>query len=260
VKKDAAGNIVQYKVQLVTQGFSQIGGVDYDDTHAPVTRLASLRAIIVMANCLHLNLHQVDIKGTYLNGVLNNNEVLYMQHLPGYKAPDAGTQVLRLVKMLYGLKQPGQQWYQKLTSIFTSLGFKRCSVNKAIFFKVDMCKGELTITAVHVDDCTIATTCICLIEELKASLHQHVKVTDLGELHWMLSIEIKHDREASTIHLSQHAYIDAILHRYNFANLKPLSIPMDVQVRLSSKQAPTSVAECAIMCDMPYREAIGALN
>jgi hypothetical protein len=141
-----------------------------------------------------------------------------------------------------------------------SLGFKRCSIDKAIFFKVDRCKGEFTITTVHVDDCTIAATYIHLIEELKASLHQHIKVTDLSELHWMLAIEIKHDCKAGTIHLSQHAYIDVILHHYNFADLKPLSTPMDVQVCLSSKQAPVSAAECTIMCDVPYHEAIGALN
>jgi Reverse transcriptase (RNA-dependent DNA polymerase) len=260
VKKDAAGNIVRYKAWLVAQGFSQIGGIDYNDTYAPVARLASSRAIIMMANRLCLDLHQVNIKGVYLNGVLNDNEVLYMQHPPGYKAPDAGTQVLHLIKTLYGLKQSGRRWYQKLTSIFTSLGFKRCSVDEAVFFKVDACKGDLTITAVHVDDCTIAATCIRLIEELKASLRQHVEVTDLGELHWMLSIDIKHDREASTIHLSQRAYIDAILHCYNFANLKPLSTPMDVQVRLSSEQAPVSVTECAIMHNVPYCEAISTLN
>jgi Reverse transcriptase (RNA-dependent DNA polymerase) len=158
------------------------------------------------------------------------------------------------------LKQLGRQWYQKLTSIFTSLGFKWCSVDEAVFFKVDTHKGDLTITAVHVDDCTIAATCIRLIEELKAGLHQHIEVTDLGELHWMLGIEIKHNREAGTIHLSQRAYIDMILHRYNFADLKPLLTPMDVQVRLSSEQAPTSTTECAIMHDMPYCEAVGALN
>jgi Reverse transcriptase (RNA-dependent DNA polymerase) len=133
-------------------------------------------------------------------------------------------------------------------------------VDKAIFFKVDARLGDLTITAVHVDDCTIAATCIHLIEELKAGLRQHVEVTDLGELHWMLGIEIKCDHEAGTIHLSQRAYIDAILRRYNFANLKPLSTPMDVQVRLSSEQAPASATECAIMRDVPYREAVGTLN
>ena len=108
-KKDAAGNVARYKARLVAQGFSQIGGVDYDDTYAPVAKLASTCAIIAMANHLDMELHQVDIKGAYLNGVLNEDEVLYMAHPPGYKVPGAGTRVLRLVKTLYGLKQSGRR-------------------------------------------------------------------------------------------------------------------------------------------------------
>ena len=106
-KKDVAGFIARLKARLVAQGFSQIGGVDYDDTYAPVAQLASSRAIIAMANRLDLLLHQVDIKGAYLNGELNDNEVLYMHHPPGYKPRDAGNRVLCLKKMLYGLKQSG---------------------------------------------------------------------------------------------------------------------------------------------------------
>jgi hypothetical protein len=56
-KKDAARNITHYKVWLVVQGFRQISGVNYNDTYAPVARLASSRTIITMANCLHLKLH-----------------------------------------------------------------------------------------------------------------------------------------------------------------------------------------------------------
>jgi hypothetical protein len=106
-KKDTAGFIAHLKACLVAQGFSQIGGVDYDDTYTPVARLASSRAIIAMANCLDLLLHQVNIKGAYLNGELNDNEVLYMHHLPSYKPRDAGNCMLHLKKTLYGLKQSG---------------------------------------------------------------------------------------------------------------------------------------------------------
>jgi hypothetical protein len=93
-KKDVAGNIAQYKARLVAQGFSQIGDVDYDDTYAPVAKLASSRAIIAMANRLHLILHQVNIKGAYLNGILRDDKVLYLRHPPGYTAPDTGKRVL----------------------------------------------------------------------------------------------------------------------------------------------------------------------
>ena len=259
-KKDAAGNVVRYKAHLVAQGFSQIGGVDYNNMYAPVAKLASTCAVIAMANRLSMEMHQIDIKGAYLNGELNKNEVLYMQHPPGYKDSNAGTRVLRLVKTLYSLKQSGRRWYQKLSSIFVSLGFKQCAVDQAVYFKVIKLKGKLIVVVVHVDDCTIVTSTICLIEELKAGLCKHIEVTDLGELHWMLGIEVKHDRKGHTMHLSQWAYIDAILRCYNLNDLKPLSTPMDHQVRLTSEQAPMSTAEFTMMRDVPYCKAVGALN
>ena len=58
-----------------------------------------------MANKLGLVLHQVDIKGAYLNGVLNDDEVLYMAHPPGYKPSDVAKHMLRLLKAIYSLKQ-----------------------------------------------------------------------------------------------------------------------------------------------------------
>jgi hypothetical protein len=183
-----------------------------------------------------------------------------MHHPPGYKSRDAGNRVLRLKKMLYGLKQSGQCWYQKLLSIFKSLDFHKCSVDQAVFYKANKDKNEVTVVAVHVDDCTITATNLKLINEFKAGLWKHVEVTDLSELHWMLGVEIKRDWRAGTIHMSQHAYIDSILRRYNFNELKPLSMPMDLVIRLTADQAPTTAAEHAIMCNKPYREAVGALN
>jgi len=259
-KKDMAGNITHYKAHLITQGFSQIGSIDYNDTYTPVAKLASTHVVIAMANCLRMEMHQIDIKGAYLNSKLNNNKVLYMQHPPGYKAPDAGTHILRLVKTLYGLKQSGCHWYQKLSSVFLSLGFKQCAVDQAVYFQVIVHKGELTIVIVHVDDCTITTTTVSLIKELKAGLSKHFEVTDLGELHWMLGIEVKRDCPGHMVYLSQQAYIDAILRCYHLSDLKPLSTPMDHQVHLSLDQAPASAAEYAMICDVPYHEAVGALN
>ena len=128
-----------------------------------------------MANHLGLELHQVDIKGTYLNGELNEDEILYMQFQPGYKPCDAGNHVLRLKKTLYGLKQSGQCWYQKLFSIFESLGFQKCLVDQAVFHKSDKNKNEVTVIAVHVDNCTIAASNLRLIEEFKAGLKKHVE-------------------------------------------------------------------------------------
>ena len=133
-------------------------------------------------------------------------------------------------------------------------------MDQAVYHKAVSASGGVIIVAVHVDDCTIAASEPRLVDAFKARLSKHVEVTDLGELHWMLGIEVKRDRAAGTVHLSQRAYIDSILHCFNFTDLKPLSTPMDVQAKLTSEQAPASAAKFAAMRDIPYREAVGALN
>jgi transposase InsO family protein len=258
-KKDASGKVVRYKARLVAQGFSQVEGVDYFDTYTPVARLPSSRAIIAMANRLGLELHQVDIKGAYLNGELTADEVLYMRHPPGYREDTSG-RVLRLLKSLYGLKQAGRRWYQKFVSILGSLGFSQCKVDQAVFYKHSKSPTVLIVIAVHVDDCTIAANNSAAVNALKAGLRKHVEVTDLGELHWMLGIEVRRDRAAGTIHLGQRSYIDSILRRFGFDDVKPVSTPFDTQVRLTLEQAPVDAVEFAVMRDVPYREAVGALN
>ena len=60
--------------------------------------------------------------------------------------------------------------------------------------------------------------------------------------------------------MSQRAYIDSIIQRYNFDNLKPLLMPMDPAICLTSDQSPANATEHTIMRNKPYREAVGALN
>jgi hypothetical protein len=258
LKKDAAGHIVRYKARLVAQGFSQVEGVDYFDTYAPVAKLASIRTILALAAELDLELHQVDIKGAYLNGELTKDEVIYMRQPPGFPLPNSSGKVLRLVKTIYGLKQSGRRWYQKFTEICeTTLGLTRCSVDQAVFYRR---KGNsIIIIAVHVDDCTIAANNRKMIEDIKSKLGSRVEVTDLGELHWLLGIEVTRDREAHTVLLSQRAYIESIIRRFNFEDLKPVSTPMEPHIKLSSTQSPSSTHEFAAMRNIPYREAIGSL-
>jgi hypothetical protein len=77
-QKGHVWTVIRYKARLVAQGFSQVEGVDYFDTYAPVAKLASIRTILALAARNDLELHQVDIKGAYLNGELTDDEIIYM--------------------------------------------------------------------------------------------------------------------------------------------------------------------------------------
>ena len=85
----------------------------------------------------------------------------------------------------------------------------------------------LIVVLVHVDDCSIVGNTRKLVDRFKVEMAKFVDITDLGELHWILGIEVCRIREERKLLLSQKSYIDSILRRYNFDDLKPISTPMD---------------------------------
>ena len=122
VKRNADGSIERYKGRLVAKGFSQRPGFDYNETFAPTPKWASIRAILALAALEDLELESVDISSAYLNGELK--EEVYMKQPEGFeeKSPEW---VWRLRKSLYGLKQAGRCWHEKLHEVLTKLGFDR---------------------------------------------------------------------------------------------------------------------------------------
>ena len=61
-KRDVDGNVDSYMARLVTQGYSQIEGVDYDQTFAPVARFENVRTLLSLAVQYDLKLHQMDVQ------------------------------------------------------------------------------------------------------------------------------------------------------------------------------------------------------
>ena len=84
-KKKANGSIEKYKTRLVIKCYKQKEGLDYFDTYSPVTRLTSIRMILAIAALCNLEVHQMDVKTAFLNGVLD--EEIYMEQPEGFSAP-----------------------------------------------------------------------------------------------------------------------------------------------------------------------------
>ena len=167
----------------------QVPGVNYFDTFAPVAKLASICTILAIIAGDDLEMHQIDIKGAYLNGELTDCKIIFMQQPPGYHTVPNEKLVCCLQKTLYGLKQSGCCWYQKLVEIMmTHLKFSRSDVDQAVFFCHN--KGSVMIVLVHIDDCTITASSMSLINDFKLRISQHVEITNLGKLHWLLGIEV----------------------------------------------------------------------
>ena len=90
-----------------------------------------------------------------------------MQRPPGYHTTSNRGPVCRLRKTLYGLKQLGRCWYQKLVEIMmTHLKFSRNDVDQAVFFRRE--EKSVIVVLVHVNDCTITASSMALIKDFKA--------------------------------------------------------------------------------------------
>jgi Reverse transcriptase (RNA-dependent DNA polymerase)/Integrase core domain/GAG-pre-integrase domain/Zinc knuckle len=258
IKKKEDGKIDKYRARLVAQGFSQIPGIDYFDTFAPVAKTTSIRVVLTFAARNDWPVHQMDVKSAYLNGVLDSNETIYIRQPPGFINEGSPNKVLHLKKALYGLKQSGRRWYQTFSNILSTLKFTRCESDHAVFVR----KGNIPadcIIIVHVDDLTVTAENLNVLMIFKKQIMSKLEMTDLGELHWLLGIEIKRDYKLKTISLSQRSYIQSIIERYGLTDAKPVSMPLDPHALLSKEQCPSTTEECGAMRDVPYREAVGSL-
>ena len=121
-KQDSNGIVIRNKARLVAQGFSQVEGVDFGETFAPVARLESIRLLLAYASHHNFKLQQMDVKSAFLNGPIN--ELVYVKQPPGFEDPKLPNHVYKLDKALYGLKQAPRARYEHLREFLVDRGFR----------------------------------------------------------------------------------------------------------------------------------------
>jgi hypothetical protein len=70
-KQDEHGIVVKNKARLVAKGYSQVEGLDYGETFAPLARLEAIRILLAYASSYKMKLFQMDVKSAFLNGFIN---------------------------------------------------------------------------------------------------------------------------------------------------------------------------------------------
>ena len=127
VKHAADGNVEKYKARFVARWFSQVEGVDHDETFAPVARYTSIRSLISIVAEMGWKIHQMDVKTAFLNGIIQ--EEVYMEQPQNFEIHGRESHVCKLKKALYGLKQAPRAWYSKIDTYLLSMGFQKSEVD-----------------------------------------------------------------------------------------------------------------------------------
>ncbi len=216
-KKNGEGKVERWKARCVARGFSQIPGLDFEETHAPVARLTTLRTLIAVANSNNLHLHHLDVETAFLYGECK--EELYLQAPEGVDVP-AG-HALRLQKTIYGLKQAGHEWNVKLDKTFAALGFTRSKADNCLYGKRAEA-GHIFVTC-YVDDLVLACRSAEQAETVRQELNAHFKTKDLGPLNFCLGLRVK--RLSNGISIDQAAYAQQVLKRFGMEESRSVPTP-----------------------------------
>ena len=97
-KQDEHGMVTRNKARLVAQGFTQIEGLDFGETYAPIARLESIHILLAYATHHNLKLYQMDVKSAFLNGLIS--ELVYIEQPPRFEDPKLPNHIYKLHKAI----------------------------------------------------------------------------------------------------------------------------------------------------------------
>lgn len=222
------GDIAKYKARLGVRGFSQRYGEEYTETFAPVVKFPILCLVLALAAAEDLDLQQMDVKSTYLNG--NIKEDIYMSQPEGYVMKAREHLVCKLKKSIYGLKQSSRKWYQRLDATLLKMGFVKSAADKNLYI---LKHGEsYLLLLVYVDDVLLASNSTELLDKVKGQFNNKFDMSDMGQPAYMLGVQIWRERGKGSISINQGKYISDILKRFGMHDAHPSRIPLTGGVKL----------------------------
>jgi Reverse transcriptase (RNA-dependent DNA polymerase) len=146
---------------LVAKGFTQVDGVYYEKTFSLVVRFALIRIILALVATLNLELYQMDVKITFLNGELNEKK--YMNQPAGFVVEGEAHKVCRLRRSIYGLKHTLRQWNLKFHQAILSYGFKMIEEDHYMYITKSY-SGSFLILLLYVDNILLASNNKALVK------------------------------------------------------------------------------------------------
>jgi hypothetical protein len=219
-------SIERYKARLVAKGYTQSEGLDYHETFSPVAKMTTVRTLLAMAAAKHWFLHQLDVNNAFLHGDLD--EEVYKELPPGFRT-NGESQVCRLTKSLYGLKQASRQLFSKFSNFLVDLGFMQSKANYSLFIRTQ--DSSFIALLVYVDDIAIASNDDVAVKSLIVTLNDRFRLKNLGALKYFLGLEVA--RSTKGIYVSQRKYSLEILQESGLLASKPVSFPMEQNLKLS---------------------------
>ncbi|KAL8104724.1 hypothetical protein AgCh_028795 [Apium graveolens] len=248
LKWDVNRNITKHKARLVSKGYVQKKGVDFEEVFTPVTRLETVRLLLALAARNGWEVHYLDVKSAFMNGELE--ETVYLSQPEGFVVEGKTHLVYQLIKAFYGLRQAPRTWYTKLSEFLERLGFEKCPCEHAVYTGRD--GGEVLVIAVYVNDILVTGTHFSNIKKFKCQMGKEFEMTDLGKLYYYLGIEVMQSSEG--IILKQAGYASKLLEKFGMNDCNAVKYSMEVKVQIDKDERGKPINSTT------YKSLIGGLR
>ncbi|GJY36861.1 retrovirus-related pol polyprotein from transposon TNT 1-94 [Tanacetum coccineum] len=220
VKLDELGGILKKKARLVTRGYRQKEGINFEESFAPVARLEAITIFLVFVAHMNMVVYQMDVKTAFLNG--NLREEVYVSQPDGFVNPNNPIHVYKLKKALYGLKQAPRAWFDMLSSFLISQDFSKGSVDPTLFIHME--GKELLLVQIYVDDIIFTASTLELCDLFAKIMCSKFKMSMMGKISFFLGLQISQSLRG--IFINQSKYALESLKKYGFDSCDPVDTPM----------------------------------
>ncbi|GKB47138.1 putative ribonuclease H-like domain-containing protein [Tanacetum coccineum] len=192
---------------------------------------------LAYASYMGFMVYQMDVKSAFLYGQIE--EEVYVCQPPGFEDPDHPDKVYKVVKALYGLHQAPRAWYETLANYLLRNGFQRGKIDQTLFIKRQ--KGHILLVQIYVDDIIFGSTKKELCDEFEKLMKDKFQMSSIGELTFFFGLQIQQKKKG--IFISQDKYVNEILRKYNYTDVKSASTLVDLEKPLFQDGDATFVDE-----------------
>lgn len=174
--------MIRKKVRLVAQGHSQVEGLDFDGTFAPIARLDAIRILLAFTTFKGFRLYQMDVKSVFLNGFIE--EEVYVKQSPCFENSRFPNHVYKLFKALCGLKQPPRAWYDRQKIFLLKNDFEMGKVDKTLFILRQ--GSNFLIVQIYVDDIIFGGSSHALVSMFLEMMSREFEISMMRERTYFL--------------------------------------------------------------------------
>jgi hypothetical protein len=194
-KQDEYGVVTRNKARLVAKGYSQVKGLNFDETFAPVARLESIHILLAYATHHDFKLYQIDVKSAFLNGP-SRKRCMWSNH-PASKVKSILTMSINSIRRSMGLSKHQEHDMNALEIFLIDNGFKIDKGDSTLFTR--RMGKDLFVCQIYIDDIIFGSTNKSFCDEFSKIMTDRFEISMMGILTFFLRFQITQVKDRTFI-------------------------------------------------------------